>query len=372
MSSASTAKQQQNLALIANRFHQDGKLQAILPLGNGNINDTYLVEMEAYHPKRFVLQRINQQVFNKPQSVMDNICQMEAHVCQRLEQKAPSRRWEIPQVLRTSSGHHHVVDEEGSVWRAIAFIEAAKTYDKLDSTNLAHEVGVGLGTFHNLIHDLPLDGMVDTLEGFHITPNYLEQYDEVCSKNSIPTDPIAQYCKQFVRDRRQWANVLELAKEEGKLKLQPIHGDPKVNNVMIDVHTGQAVSLVDLDTVKPGLIHYDIGDCLRSGCNRLGEETDCFEQVCFDLDLCQSILTGYSSVAKDFLSEHDYDFLFDSIRLLAFELGLRFFSDYLNNNQYFKAESATHNLDRAVVQFKLVESIEAQEKEIRSLVNSLR
>ena len=143
-------------------------------------------------------------------------------------------------------------------------------------------------------------------------------------------------------------------------------------NVMIDVNTGQAVSLIDLDTVKPGLIHYDIGDCLRSGCNPLGEETDCFEDVRFDLTLCQAILSGYSLVARDFLSVYDYDFLYDSIRLLAFELGLRFFSDYLNHNQYFKADSETHNLDRAVVQFKLVESIESQETEIRQLIDSLR
>ncbi|NJN23818.1 MAG: aminoglycoside phosphotransferase family protein [Acaryochloridaceae cyanobacterium RL_2_7] len=372
MTPVSTASRQESLASIALEFYPDGTLQSIHPLGNGNINDTYLVEVEKDTARKFVLQRINQQVFNRPQSVMDNICQMEAHITSRLTEKAPEQRWEIPQVLRTRGGKHHVVDGEGSVWRAIAFIDAAKTFDSLDSTHLAHEVGVGLGTFHNLIHDLPLDGMVDTLEGFHITPNYLAQYDEVCASNSIPTDPVAQYCKQFIRDRRAWAHVLELAKEQGKLKLQPIHGDPKVNNVMIDVNTGQAVSLIDLDTIKPGLIHYDIGDCLRSGCNPLGEETDCFEEVRFDLKLCQAILTGYSLVARDFLSVHDYDFLYDSIRLLAFELGLRFFSDYLNHNQYFKADSDTHNLDRAVVQFKLVESIEAQETDIRDLIDSLR
>lgn len=372
MSDATLNSSDAMMATIASHFHPTGQPKSIEPLGNGNINDTYLVVFGDNQPQKFVLQRINQQVFRDPQLVMNNICHMEQHVCERLIKKQPDRRWELPRVARTQTGDHHVVDEQGSVWRAIAYIDSAKTYDSIGSSQLAYEVGVGLGTFHDLIHDLPLEAMVDTLEGFHITPKYLDQYDQICTQQTIPKQPLAQYCEQFIRDRRNWANVLEVAKDEGKLKLQPIHGDPKVNNVMIDTHTHKAVSLVDLDTVKPGLIHYDIGDCLRSGCNPLGEETEEFNQVSFDIDLCQAILKGYGAIAHGFLSDHDYDYLYDSIRLLAFELGLRFFSDHINHNQYFKAKHPTHNLNRAVVQFKLVESIEAQEPQIQALVNQLR
>lgn len=362
----------EKLASIACQFQRTGQIQSIQPLGNGNINDTYLVEVSSNSPPKFVLQRINPQVFREPHLVMNNICHMEQHVCARLAEKPQSRRWEIPQVLRTSADNHHVVDNNGSVWRAIAFIDTATTYDCIDSNDLAHEVGIGLGIFHDLIHDLSLESMVDTLEGFHITPNYLTQYDQISTQKSISNTPLSQYCEGFIQNRRDWASVLETAKAQGKLKLQPIHGDPKVNNVMIDTQTAQAVSFVDLDTVKPGLIHYDIGDCLRSGCNPLGEETEKFEAVTFDLERCQAILSGYTSIAQRFLSEHDYDFLYDSMRLLAFELGLRFFSDYINHNQYFKAQHPNHNLHRAVVQFKLVESIETQENEIQALVNKLR
>ena len=140
---------------------------------------------------------------------------------------------------------------------------------------------------------------------------------------------------------------------------------------MIEESTGNAISLVDLDTVKPGLIHYDIGDCMRSGCNPLGEETEEWEAVHFDLEIGAAILEGYLTQARNFLISADYEYLFDSIRLLAFELGLRFFTDYLAGNVYFKVKHAEHNLQRALVQFKLTESIETHEPDIRNIIQGM-
>jgi Ser/Thr protein kinase RdoA (MazF antagonist) len=175
-----------------------------------------------------------------------------------------------------------------------------------------------------------------------------------------------------VNARRGFAHVLEGAKARGLLHLRPIHGDPKVNNVLIDMATNQAVSIVDLDTVKPGLVHYDIGDCLRSCCNPLGEEAGQWEAVRFEPDLCRTILDGYLSSAAAFLKEYDYDYLYDAVRLIAFELGLRFFTDYLEGNVYFKVGHAEHNLARALVQFKLTESIESREESLRTMIQDLR
>jgi len=141
---------------------------------------------------------------------------------------------------------------------------------------------------------------------------------------------------------------------------------------MIDTATGQAISIVDLDTVKPGLVHYDIGDCLRSCCNPLGEETERWEEVRFEPALCRAILRGYLSLARDFLTANDYEYLYEAIRLIAFELALRFFTDYLEGNVYFKVRHREHNLARALVQFKLTESIESQEATIRAMIQELR
>ena len=149
-----------------------------------------------------------------------------------------------------------------------------------------------------------------------------------------------------------------------------MHGDPKVNNILFDQQTNLAMSMIDLDTVKSGLIHYDIGDCLRSGCNPLGEDVAEWEDVNFDTELCSAILSGYLEVGRSFLTEYDYVYIYDAIRVITFELGLRFFTDYLAGNQYFTVKYPEHNLQRSLVQFRLLESIEAQASIIQKIIQS--
>ncbi len=363
-----------NLLAVAQQFTPQGKVLDIREYGNGNVNDTFLVTLEAPPELPFILQRLNTRVFRQPELVMGNLRTVTEHVLKRLERAplSPGRRWEVPRVLLTQDGQDHWISPDGSFWRALSFIDAAQTFDTIKDTAHAHEVGRALGMFHNLLSDLPAAKLADTLEGFHVTPRYLKHYDEVLAKKGAGQSPEVDYALQFVGERRAWAHVLEEAKAQGRLSLRPIHGDPKVNNVMMDTFSGQAVSLVDLDTVKPGLVHYDIGDCLRSGANPLGEETEHWETVRLDPELCRAIIQGYLSLARDFLTEHDYAYLYDAMRLIAFELGLRFFTDYLAGNVYFKARHREHNLVRALVQFKLTESIESQEAAMRAIIRDLR
>jgi Ser/Thr protein kinase RdoA (MazF antagonist) len=360
------------LQAIAEQFVHQGTVKGMQAFGSGNINDTFLVSLDAALEPYFILQRINTQVFRQPQLVMQNICTYSQHVCDRLRLTPLDRRWEVPQVLLTQTAQDHWVDPEGAFWRGISFIADSQSFDTMQTQAHAQEVGYALGMFHNLISDLPSEKLADTLAGFHITPRYLQQYRQVQAGSNVRSSPELSYCLQFVSDRQAWVPVLENAKAAGKLPLRPMHGDPKVNNVMFDATTGQAVSVIDLDTVKPGLVHYDIGDCLRSGCNPVGEETEQWEAVCFETDLCQSILQGYLPVAKEFLTEHDYAYLFDAIRLIAFELGLRFLTDHLAGNVYFKVKHPDHNLARALVQFKLTESIETQETAIRTMIRAMQ
>ncbi len=363
-----------NLAAAADQFKPQGTVIDIHEYGNGNINDTYLVTLESKTEKHFILQRINTQVFLQPELIMLNMRTFTEHVRKRLQSAPPSpgRRWEVVRVLLAQEGQDHWLDPGGSFWRAISFIDGAQSFDTIEDIEHAREVGYALGMFHSLLSDLDTERLADTLEGFHITPTYLLHYDEVLAKKQPSKSPEVAYGLEFVSQRRDWAHVLEKGREKGRLLLRPIHGDPKVNNVMIDTTTGQAISIVDLDTVKPGLVHYDIGDCLRSGCNLLGEDAEQWEMVRFDPELCQAILQGYLSLAKDFLTDNDYDYLYDAIRLIAFELGLRYFTDYLEGNVYFKADHEEHNLARALIQFKLTESIESQETTIRAIIQDMR
>jgi Ser/Thr protein kinase RdoA (MazF antagonist) len=361
------------LLAVAEQFTPQGRVLEVRTYGCGNVNDTFLVTLESPGERHFILQRLNTRVFRRPELVMGNLCTVSEHVQQRLADapQGSGRRWEMPRVLFTRNGRDHVLDPEGSFWRALSFIDGAETFDIIQDTQQAREVGYALGRFHHLLSDLAPDRLADTLPGFHVTPGYLRHYDKVLARVGGPLSPEGNYGLEFVRGRRVWAGVLEEARAQGQLVRRPIHGDPKVNNVMLDTATGEAVGLVDLDTVKPGLVHYDIGDCLRSGCNPLGEETEAWERVSFDPELGRAILQGYLAQARDFLTEADYAYLYDAIRLLAFELGLRFFTDYLAGNVYFKARHREHNLARALVQFKLAESIESQEAALRGIIRDL-
>lgn len=366
------AKVPDELISIAERFVIAGAIEDISEFGQGNINRTYLVSVKSQIQPRFILQRVNTQVFQRPDLVMQNMCAVTKHINAKLPNLQLDRVWKVPHVIPTQEALDYCEDKECGCWRAIAFIEDSETFDTIQNSHHAREIGYALGMFHDLIGDLAPERLADTLPGFHIAPSYLTQYREVLGKNQIPNTPEVNYGLKFVSDRAAFCSVLEDAKDRGELQLRLMHGDPKINNVLIDKETGKAIALIDLDTVKPGLIHYDIGDCLRSGCNPLGEETELFDEVCFDVDLCRDMLQGYLSIARNFLTSADLEYIYDSIRLIAFELGLRFFTDYLAGNVYFKVKYPEHNLARALVQFKLTESIEALESKIKIAIRDFK
>ena len=363
---------------IASQFCPlNASIDGIEPLGNGRINDTYLVRLLAPYPS-FVLQRINSQVFAAPEQVMHNLMVFTQHAKAKLPslQLLRDRRWEIPQVLTTTVaqfvGQPFTYDSSGSLWRAISYIDRSISLDTIQTTAQAREVGIALGIFHCLLSDLSSDLLADTLEGFHITPQYLAQYDAAIAAG-IPAaakDKAAD-CMHVVEECRRWASVLEDAKVAGFLKLRPIHGDPKVNNILFDPATEQAIGFIDLDTVKPGLVHYDIGDCLRSGCNPAGSNARHLSDVRFHLPNFQAIVRGYWSIAREFLSERDREYFYDAIRLIPFELGLRYLTDYLMGIRYFKVSHPEEALYRARVQFALGHSIKQQADVIKREIECL-
>lgn len=373
----------EKLYAIAQQFTHPYAVQTVLPYGAGNVNDTYLVTVanrdDTPSKQRFVLQRVNTHVFRQPELILLNMQTFLAHMERHMGQAAGqiATRWEMPRILSAvTTGQDYYVDQEGAFWRAISLIEAAKTYAKIRDAAHAREAGSALGRFHRLLSDLNPAQLHDTLPGFHVTPQYVAHYDQVLQGKTArvrsqgeDTEAVTQGL-QFVAERRGWASVLEDALARGELALRAIHGDPKVDNILIDEASGKAVSIIDLDTVKPGLVHYDIGDCLRSCCNLAGEETTDLSSVTFDTDLCRIILDGYLEEAARFFTPADYHYLYDSIRLITFELGLRFFTDYLAGDVYFKVKHSSHNLQRARVQFRLTECIEQSEHEIKEIIAS--
>ena len=361
------------LEAIADRFHPREGIKAIRSLGSGNVNETFLVTHEG-QDGAFVMQRLNTNVFDRPDLVMQNLQALGDHMERRLASPPPQlkgRRWEVPRVVPCRREASPWIEQNGEFWRSITYIGAATTSDVIRDGAHAQEVGYGMGMFHHLISDLPINQLADTLENFHVTPAYLQQFDAV-AKATDRLGPSERDACAFIEARRQGVDVLEAALSRGELHHRPIHGDPKINNVMIDEASGQAIGLIDLDTVKPGLVHYDIGDCVRSCCNPAGEETLCLDDVSFDMEICEAILTGYLSVAGGFLSDWDLHYLPHCIRLIPLELGLRFLTDHLEGDVYFRCDRPGHNLQRALVQFRLTEAVEQQFNALEQLVARLK
>ena len=369
MMSEQTTLTAPDLNHIALQFNTLGTIDKIQPLGSGNINDTFLVTKKEPQECPLVLQKINQHVFTKPELVMQNIAVFSEHT----QNKQPSfdRRWELPAIIKTIDNQNYFRSKDHSFWRAISFIPNSESVNTISNSRQAREIGIALGIFHDLISDLSPEKLVDTLEGFHITPDYFQQYQQNLATEKVKDSAEKQFCLNFINDRPELPFVLENAKSAGKLPMRLMHGDPKVNNILFDKTTGRSVSVIDLDTVKPGLIHYDIGDCLRSGCNLMGEETPDWQQVSFNVDLCEYILSGYLQATQGFLTNYDYEYIYPAIRVISFELGLRFFSDYLAGNTYFKVDYPEHNLLRALVQFQLTQSIENQAQAIQKIIDKL-
>lgn len=346
---------------IACQFLANKKPVNIIPYGNGLINDTWKVEAST---QQFILQKINRTVFPNPELIMSNLEAMNAHIQQYPKETI---NLQFPEILK--AGGQHFYTDDSDFWRAISFIKNTESIETLRTHADAEQVGFALGHFHRLLSDLGTSCMHDTLPGFHITPGYLEHYHQVLEKNfQVKQDHEVNFCHNFISQHKHLAGVLENAKHKGLLELHIIHGDPKLNNILFDLNTKKAISIIDLDTTKPGLVHYDIGDCLRSCCSIAVEETDSAQ---FDTDICAAILRGYMSEAQAFFSQQDYNFMFAAIQLIPFELGLRFFTDYLESNRYFKVIDPKQNLYRAISQFQLMESITRQQPAIQKLIDSL-
>lgn len=351
-----------NANAIAGSFALPSPVDTVEPYGKGLINATFLV---ATGSSRYILQRINHAVFPKPEQIMTNLAVLDKHLATHAHAglRAPS-------LIAAQDGRPFVRAEDGGVWRLMDLIPNSKSLERIDTPEQAREVGRVLGSFHAATKDLPADQLATTLPGFHVTPFYLQRFSRVLEQYDGNQVKELQRVIAFVTARQGRAVFLENARRRGQIPMRVIHGDPKLDNILFDCETDRALSLIDLDTVQPGLLHYDIGDCLRSCCNPDGEHIDEYQRVRFDLDLCNEILSTYAQETEGILERAEIGLLYDAIRLIPFELGLRFLTDHLEGDRYFRVTEPGQNLRKARVQFALVQNIEDKEREIHSIVDT--
>lgn len=359
---ASSARQ------AAAAFSFPGQIVDVQPFGRGLINDTFLVTTDAPQQPRAVLQRINRRAFPRPELVMENLRALLDHAARRTPASDALR---LPDIVCTREGRDYHLDAEGGFWRMLTYIEHTRALTALTGPAQAAEVGGVLGRFHFLTHDLDPARFRTTRAGFHQTPQYHARFREAAAGWRGETDAALDECLEFAEARRATVSVLEDARASGLLPVRIVHGDPKLDNVLFAEGADKAISLIDLDTVQPGLLHYDLGDCLRSCCNPAGESPTDPSEARFDLALCEALLARYFSATRALLTPEELRLVPEAIRLIPFELGLRFLTDHLQGDPYFKIAWPGHNLHRARTQFALVASIEQQEDALRARVAEL-
>ncbi len=357
-----------NVGAAAGQFEIGGEFLSAAPYGNGHINDTYCaVYQQAGKPVNYILQRINTNIFKNPVALMENVQRVTAHLAPQVAGE-PDRERRVLRLIPTRDGGAWYVDAEGGYWRAYHFIEKARTYEAVESTGQAFQAARAFGQFQKLLANLPAPRLHDTIPDFHHTPKRFVALEQAIAADAAGRAILAKPEIEFALAHKSITGVLL----DAKLPERVTHNDTKFNNVMLDDATGEAICVIDLDTVMPGLALYDFGDMVRTTTSPALEDERDLSKVTMQFPMFEALVRGYLATAGGFLTKAEKQFLTFSGKLITFEIGIRFLTDYLAGDTYFKVHREGHNLDRCRTQFKLVESIEQQEEKMGRLVESIQ
>ena len=350
-----------DLREIGLHFELEGRFVSAEPFGSGHINDTYKTEYRsAGAERRYIHQRINHLIFRDPVGLMENVDRVLAHLRAKLR-GAPDAQRRALNLVRAKGGAPLYKDEAGNYWRTYDFIEGARTFEVVENPRQAFEAAKAFGHFQRLLSDLPAPRLRDTIPDFHHTPKRFAAFRRAAEKDAVGRAKRAKKEIDFALKREPMTRVLEDLRKKGEIPERITHNDTKFNNVVIDDVTGEALCVLDLDTVMPGLALHDFGDMVRTTTSPSAEDERDLSKVEMQMPMFEALVQGYLGSAGDFLSEAEKRHLAFAGKLITFETGLRFLADHLEGDVYFKVRREGHNLDRARTQFRLVESIERQE-----------
>lgn len=359
-----------NVSWVLKQFRVEGEFLHARPTGSGHINDTHLAQFQrSGHIVLYIVQRINRHVFPDPPAMMENIVRVNRHIRQKLEARGVrdiSRR--VLQVILTHNGSPYFRDPEGNYWRVYDYIAKARSYDTLGSTGQAFEAARMFGGFLEMLHDFPGPPLHETIPGFHDGQKRLEAFQKALAGDPFNRTQAARPEIDFVLAHAGIFDVLPGLVKEGKIPMRVTHNDTKVNNVLLDETTGEGVCVIDLDTVMPGLSLYDFGDLARSTLSSAAEDEPDAAQIRVDMSRFEAILKGFLATAGGILTESERSCLLFSTKMMTQIIGVRFLTDYLLGDTYFKVHREGHNLDRCRRQFKLMQSIMEHEERMEDLV----
>jgi aminoglycoside phosphotransferase (APT) family kinase protein len=367
------AYQEKQLQEISKKFQIYGEILHAETLKIGHINETYSATYSQGGTRvRYIHQKINKNVFKNPGAVMDNVMRVTRHIRRKLESqnvRDHTRRSLI--VIPTRDGKSYFLNGDDGVWRTFLFIEGVETFEAVQSLDQAYQAGRAFGEFQRLLVDLPGGRLFETIPDFHNTRKRFAAFQQAVKDDHYNRAKEAKPEIDFALNRQPIVDVILNAMAKGKIPERITHNDTKFNNVMMDVLTGEAMCIVDLDTVMPGCALYDFGDMVRTTTSPTLEDEQDLSKVKMQMPMFKKVAQGYWSAAGLFLTKAEKSHIAFSGKLISFEIGLRFLTDYLSGDTYFRIHRPTHNLDRCRTQFKLVESIERQEEAMQKFVDKL-
>ena len=358
----------EKISSICAEFDIDAKVTDAVSFGNGNINLTYLVSFDKDF--RCVLQRINTNVFKKPDELMENVMGVTAFVSKKLAERGEDVTRGTLSFYATKDGRNYYTDDEGYAWRMYRCVENATAYDSAEKEGLLYEAAYAFGRFQQLLGEYPAETLYETIPDFHNTPARYKAFEEALANNAAGrADSVAREI-DILRKYAPRASVVTDALESGEIPTRVTHNDTKLNNVLIDDETGKGICVIDLDTVMPGSLLYDFGDSVRFAANNGAEDAEDLSEVWLDLDRFTEYSKGFLCGVGEAITEREKEFLPMSVFLLTYELALRFMTDYLNGDTYFKIKYPEHNIVRTRAQIKLLEDIDAKLEKMEDIVKT--
>ncbi len=363
---------EQDIKSIVQHFRICGHLTKVRALARGHINDTYVLTAKKDDYRiRYILQRINHTVFKDPPSLMRNIIRVTEHIRSRMQTVEPELVSRQLTVIASEKGEGFHKDDEGNFWRMYNFIENAITFNIVQSADLAYEAARMFGWFQKMLIDLPGPALYETICDFHNTPKRLEIFQQVLKEDAFNRAKNAKAEIDFLFVNAILCDVLLNLLNKGEIPLRITHNDTKLNNVMLDKTTKKGVCVIDLDTVMPGLSLYDFGDIVRTTTTSADEDERDLSKVFMDLSMFEALVRGFAEQTKDFLTSSEKKHLAFAAKLITFEQFVRFLTDYLAGDIYYKIGREGHNLDRTRTQAKLVQSIIEQQDLMNEIVERI-
>lgn len=341
--------------------------------GSGHINDTYLVKVKKADGSegRVIVQRMNSNVFKEPELLMENVLNVTSYLRDRIVENGGDPERETVNVIRAKDEKAFYLDSEGKYWRCLTFIEGAIGYDQVEFIDDCYESAAAFGNFQRLLAEYSAETLHETIKGFHDTKKRFGVFkqavaDDVCGRAAEIKDEI-----DFYLEREDIANVFGDLLENGEIPLRVTHNDAKLNNVLLDTTTRKGICVIDLDTVMPGVAMNDFGDLIRFGANTAAEDEKDLSKVCCDMKLFEAYAKGFIEGCGGKLTAKEMELLPMGAKVMTYECGMRFLTDYLQGDVYFKTHREGHNLDRARTHIKLIQDMEAKWDVMTKIVRSI-